>query len=230
MFDSLVVQFVVLWAVIDPIGSIPVYLSKTIGFSLEERRKIARNAILISAGILLFFLVSGQVLFEAMQVPLPAFQIAGGLVLFLFALSMIFGESKPEQEMKMKASITEIAVYPLAVPSIASPGAMMAIVLLTDNHRFNFAEQFITAGIMLAVLLITYLLLLGANRIQHFIGNAGAAIIIEQPDFTPENLYAALAPLIADRSKLLEMAMRARDKSTPMAAARVAQVIIEEAK
>ena len=55
MFDSLVVQFVVLWAVIDPIGSIPVYLSKTIGFSLDERRKIARNAVIISAGILLFF-------------------------------------------------------------------------------------------------------------------------------------------------------------------------------
>ena len=175
MFDSLVVQFVVLWAVIDPIGSIPVYLSKTIGFSLDERRKIARNAVIISAGILLFFLIGGQILFEAMKVPLPAFQIVGGLVLFLFALSMIFGESKPEQEMKV--NITEIAVYPLAVPSIASPGAMMAIVLLTDNHRFNLTEQFITAGIMLAVLLITYLLLLGANRIQHFIGNAGAAII-----------------------------------------------------
>ncbi len=63
-----------------------------------------------------------------------------------------------------------------------------------------------------------------------YLADAGAAIIIEQPDFTSENLYAALAPLIADRSKLLEMAMRAREKSTPMAAARVAQVIIEEAK
>ena len=69
MFDSLIVQFVVLWAVIDPIGSVPVYLSKTIGFSLEERRKIVRHAIVISAGILLFFLIGGQVLFEAMQVP-----------------------------------------------------------------------------------------------------------------------------------------------------------------
>ena len=177
MFDSLIVQFVVLWAVIDPIGSIPVYLSKTIGFSLEERRKIALNAVLISAGILLFFLIGGQVLFDAMKVPLPAFQIAGGLVLFLFTLTMIFGDSKPEQEIRMKANMTEIAVYPLAVPSIASPGAMMAIVLLTDNHRFNLTDQFITALIMLTVLLITYLLLLAANRIQHFIGNSGAAII-----------------------------------------------------
>lgn len=177
MFDSLAVQFVVLWAVIDPIGSIPVYLAKTIGLPIEARRKIALNAVLISAGILIFFLISGQVLLESMQIPLSAFQAAGGLVLLLFALTMIFGESKPEKEMKMSSNLNELAVYPLAVPSIASPGAMMAVVLLTDNHRFNLFEQAITAGIMLLVLFITYLLLNGANRIQHLIGNAGAAII-----------------------------------------------------
>jgi len=177
LFDSLVVQFVVLWAVIDPIGSVPVYLTKTIGLPLEDRRKIALKAVLISAGILLFFLVAGQALLEAMQIPLTAFQIAGGLVLLLFALTMIFGEGKPEQEMKMTASLSELAVYPLAVPSIASPGAMMAIVLLTDNHRFSFDDQLITALIMLSILFITYLLFVIANRIQRVIGNTGAAVI-----------------------------------------------------
>lgn len=177
MFDSLAVQFVVLWVVIDPIGSVPVYLAKTIGLPIEARRKIALNAVLIAAGILIFFLIGGQVLLESMQIPLPAFQAAGGLVLLLFALTMIFGESKPEQEMRISSNLNELAVYPLAVPSIASPGAMMAIVLLTDNHRFHIGDQIITAGIMLLVLFITYLLLLAANRIQHLIGNAGAAII-----------------------------------------------------
>ncbi|WP_032107798.1 MarC family protein [Necropsobacter massiliensis] len=177
MFDSLIVQFVVLWAVIDPIGSIPVYLTKTVGLSLEDRRKIALKAIVISAGILMFFLIIGQALLEAMQIPLTAFQIAGGLVLLLFALTMIFGEGKPEQEMKISSSISEIAVYPLAVPSIASPGAMMAIVLLTDNHRFSFFDQVLTTFIMLAILFITYLLFLAANNIQRLIGNTGAAII-----------------------------------------------------
>ncbi len=177
MFDSLAVQFVVLWAVIDPIGSIPVYLATPTGLSLDDRKKIARNAILISAGILFFFLIGGQLLLEAMQIPLSAFQIAGGLVLLIFALTMIFGEGKPQHEIKMQTNINELAVYPLAVPSIASPGAMMAIVLLTDNHRFSLFDQSITALIMLSVLLITYILLLLANRIQHFIGNSGAAII-----------------------------------------------------
>ena len=177
MFDSLVVQFVVLWAVIDPIGSIPVYLTKTVGLSVEDRRKIARKAVMISAGILIFFLIAGQVLLEAMQIPLTAFQIAGGLVLLLFALTMIFGEGKPEQEIKLSSNLNELAVYPLAVPSIASPGAMMAIVLLTDNHRFSLFDQTMTTLIMLSVLLITYLLFLAANRIQRWIGNTGAAVI-----------------------------------------------------
>ena len=177
MFDSLVVQFVVLWAVIDPIGSIPVYLTKTVGLSVEDRRKIARKAVMISAGILIFFLIAGQALLEAMQIPLTAFQIAGGLVLLLFALTMIFGEGKPEQEIKLSSNLNELAVYPLAVPSIASPGAMMAIVLLTDNHRFSLFDQTITTLIMLSVLLITYLLFLAANRIQRWIGNTGAAVI-----------------------------------------------------
>jgi len=177
MFDSLVVQFVVLWAVIDPIGSIPVYLTKTVGLSVEDRRKIALKAVMISAGILIFFLIAGQALLEAMQIPLTAFQIAGGLVLLLFALTMIFGEGKPEQEINLSSNLNELAVYPLAVPSIASPGAMMAIVLLTDNHRFSLFDQTMTTLIMLSVLLITYLLFLAANRIQRWIGNTGAAVI-----------------------------------------------------
>ena len=177
MFDSLVVQFVVRWAVIDPIGSIPVYLTKTVGLSVEDRRKIALKAVMISAGILIFFLIAGQALLEAMQIPLTAFQIAGGLVLLLFALTMIFGEGKPEQEIKLSSNLNELAVYPLAVPSIASPGAMMAIVLLTDNHRFSLFDQTMTTLIMLSVLLITYLLFLAANRIQRWIGNTGAAVI-----------------------------------------------------
>lgn len=183
MLSALITQFVVLWAVIDPIGSVPVYLSQTSHMTEKQRRIVAIKAILISTMILLFFLVVGQFLLEAMQIPLPAFQAAGGLVLLLFALTMIFGESKPDQETKMcsdslsRSDLSATAVFPLAVPSIASPGAMMAIVMLTDNHRFAITEQVITAGIMLAVLAVTFLLLLSANFIHRIIGHVGASII-----------------------------------------------------
>ncbi|WP_408900318.1 MarC family protein [Photobacterium piscicola] len=182
MLSIIITQFVVLWAVIDPIGSVPVYLSQTQHLTLKQRRKVALKAVAIASGVLIFFLVAGQLLLEAMQIPLPAFQAAGGLVLLLFALTMIFGESKPEQEQKLTQDIShselaDLAVYPLAIPSIASPGAMMAVVMLTDNHRYSVVDQAITAGVMMAVLFVSLLLLLSATTIQKWIGNIGAAII-----------------------------------------------------
>lgn len=182
MLSILITQFVVLWAVIDPIGSVPVYLSQTHHLTAKQRRLVALKAVAIATGVLLFFLMAGQLLLEAMQIPLPAFQAAGGLVLLLFALTMIFGESKPDQESKLSGNIShsdlaDLAVYPLAIPSIASPGAMMAIVMLTDNHRHSLIDQGLTAAVMLSVLVITLLLLLGATHIQKWIGNVGAAII-----------------------------------------------------
>ncbi|SIO25378.1 MarC family protein [Salinivibrio sp. ES.052] len=183
MLSILATQFVILWAVIDPIGSVPIYLSQTSHMSSKQKRRVAVKAVAIAFAILLFFLIVGQILLEAMQIPLPAFQAAGGLVLLLFSLTMIFGEGKPSQEAKMlsenvgKAEISATAVYPLAVPSIASPGAMMAVVMLTDNNRYAIVEQAITAGVMFLVLVATLVLLLGANVIHKVIGNVGASII-----------------------------------------------------
>ncbi len=127
-------KFVVLWAVIDPIGTVPVFISATAERTTAERQRIALLASLAAAGILLFFIVVGQPVLLAMGVPLLAFQIAGGVVLFLFALTMIFGESKPDEETEMFRSVQDTAIFPLATPSIASPGAMMAVVLLTENQ------------------------------------------------------------------------------------------------
>ncbi len=127
--------------------------------------------------ILVFFVVAGEVILTAMEIPLSAFQIAGGIVLFQFARSMIFGESKPEQEIKMATSGSETAVFPLAVPSIAGPGAMLAAVLQTENVRFNLWEQALTTAIMLSVLLVTLVLMLAASWIHRLIGSSGASIV-----------------------------------------------------
>jgi multiple antibiotic resistance protein len=115
---------------------------------------IAVKSVVVSAVILVFFVVAGEIVLNAIGIPLAAFEIAGGIVLFLFALSMIFGESKPEQEVKLVSQGSEKAIYPLAVPSIASPGAMLAAVLLTENANFNIWEQVQTTVVMLSVLLV----------------------------------------------------------------------------
>lgn len=170
-------QAVFLWAVIDPIGTIPVFIAVTKKFSPAERRATAIKATMIAAFVLLFFVALGEFLLEAMAIPLPAFQVAGGVVLFLFALTMIFGESKPDEEIHLANKVSRSAVFPLAVPSIASPGAMMAAVLLTDHNRFSIAHQLITTSIIVGILLVTLVLMLLAQPIQKVIGETGASVV-----------------------------------------------------
>ncbi|WP_146403641.1 MarC family protein [Planctomycetes bacterium CA13] len=170
-------KFVLLWAVIDPIGTIPVFISATSDRTPLERRKIALIASVTAALILLFFIAAGEPMLRAMSVPLAAFQIAGGIVLFLFALTMIFGESKPEGEAKLVRSVQDTAVFPLATPSIASPGAMMAVVLLTENEAHTLLDQASTAVIMLLVVLCAFGMMLIAGTISRIIGSGGASIV-----------------------------------------------------
>lgn len=174
--QAILQELITLWVVIDPIGTLPVFLAVTAGMSPEQRRSTAFRAIAISISVLLLFIVIGQIVLEALGLSLASFQIAGGLVLLLFALSMIFGDSKPETEMA-SVDTTQTAIFPLAMPSIASPGAMLAVVVLTDNDRNSIAHQAMTTGIMGVVMLAALGILLAANPIHRVIGNGGASII-----------------------------------------------------
>lgn len=169
--------FIFFFAVIDPIGTVPVFIAVTRQYDQRARRKIAFKATLVSALILLFFVAAGELILTAMDISLSAFEIAGGIVLFLFALSMIFGESKPEEEVKLAASAGEAAVFPLAVPSIAGPGAMLGAVLMTKNDDYELMEQAWTAAIMGSVLLVVLVLMLAAGWISRLIGNSGASVV-----------------------------------------------------
>ena len=177
-WDIALKEFISLWVVIDPIGTIPVFIAVTAGLSAAHQRMIAIKSTLIAGVILLFFIVGGQLLMDGLNIHLESFQMAGGLVLFLFALTMIFGDGKVASEQRqIDGDFSHLAVFPLAIPSLASPGAMLAVVMLTDNHRYSVEQQAATAGIMIFVMLCTVILLLLANPIQRFIGNAGANII-----------------------------------------------------
>jgi multiple antibiotic resistance protein len=175
--QEFIATFIFFFAVIDPIGTVPVFIAVTTPYKEQDKTRIAIKAALIAAMILVFFVVAGELILTAIEIPIPAFQIAGGIVLFLFALTMIFGESKPEEEVKMVKTRTETAVFPLAVPSIASPGAMLAAVLLTENHRFNLLEQARTTASMLCVLIVAMILMLVASKVHRLIGDSGASII-----------------------------------------------------
>lgn len=164
-------------AVIDPIGSVPVYLEATKEFDKTHKRKIAIRASAIAFGILLFFIVIGQLILEGMSVSLDAFQISGGVILFLFALTMIFGDGKPEREKSQITDYKHVTIFPVAIPSIASPGAIMAVVLLTDNHVYTIEQQAVTTLLVLFVIGLTALTLLVASSVQEKIGSYGITVI-----------------------------------------------------
>ncbi|ACT60648.1 MarC family protein [Hirschia baltica] len=176
-WGSLYRDLITLFVVIDPIGTIPIFIAVTAGMAPENRPKVALIGVLIAAIVLYTFLILGQLVFEALGLALGSFQIAGGIILFLFALQMIFGPSKPEEELNQAKSISQSAVFPLAMPSIASPGAIMTVIILTDNHGHSVLEQTATAGLLLGVLVFTFVLLLLANPILKLIGTSGASVI-----------------------------------------------------
>jgi len=184
-FTSVFREFITLFVVIDPVGSIPVFLFAVQSVPTHLHRRFAIRAILIAAIVLMAFLIGGQVVLETIGLRLGSFQIAGGLVLFLFALTMVFGESKASQEIAEAEhdlgdgghDHLSGAVFPLAMPSIASPGAMLAIVILTDNQSSSVPEQVLTGVLLVAVLLITLGLLLAAGMIYRVIGSTGASVI-----------------------------------------------------
>jgi multiple antibiotic resistance protein len=142
-----------------------------------ERARIGRRAVLIAGCVLLGFLIAGEVLLSQLGIRLVSFQIAGGVILFLFGLQMVFGTGVIAESARAEPG-HDVAVFPLALPGIASPGAIMAVVLLTDNHRHSIGQQAVTAAVLVVVLAITLLALLASRRINQLLGSTGANVLI----------------------------------------------------
>ncbi len=177
MTAEIITKIFFLIAVIDPLGSVPVYLEATKQLNDKHKKKVAIRASYIAFLILLFFIVVGQIILEGMNVTLDAFQISGGVILFLFALTMIFGEGKPESEKHMITDYKHVTIFPVAIPSIASPGAIMAVVLLTDNNVYTLQQQAITTALVAVVVVLTMSILLAASHVQNKIGEYGITVI-----------------------------------------------------
>lgn len=178
--QGLLKDFVTFFVAVDPVGTVPVFLALAAGRSPAQLRAIATKAVAVAAVVLCCFAAFGQFLLEHMGVSLPAFRVAGGIILFRFALSMIF--SQAEQGRKHEGDDAssrgaDIAIFPLAIPSIAGPGTILAAVVLTDNQQFTLLEQAVTCLVMLGVLFIQWLLLMGASRIQRLLGDGGTSVL-----------------------------------------------------
>lgn len=164
--DEFIKSFLFLFAVIDPIGSVPVFIEATKHFGPLEKRKIALRATIIAFLILLFFTTAGHLIMDVMQISMDAFQISGGIILFLFALTMIFGEGKPEEEKHLIKDYAHVTIFPIAMPSLASPASIMTVVIVTDAQTHPMIDQLYTMLTAALVLGVAYLLFLSSHFIQ----------------------------------------------------------------
>ncbi|MEO0409850.1 MAG: MarC family protein [Cyanobacteria bacterium P01_A01_bin.135] len=177
MFQHFLQDAVTLFVVIDPIGLVPIFIAITQKEPQVSRRQIALQGVGISGVILLAFLVLGQPLLDALDISLPAFRIAGGILLLLVALQMALEETGEQTVSTDPASSIDLAVFPLATPLIAGPGGIMTVVLLTDNLKFGLVDQVVTTLALLSVLLLTFVALLLADWIQEGLGRTGVNVI-----------------------------------------------------
>ncbi len=168
-------DFATIWTTIDPIGNVAIFAGLTASLTRSERHRTALRAVLYATVILVVAVVAGQIILDAIGIRMHSLKVAGGIILFLFALKMLFGGlDKPGSPEAGR----DLAVFPLAVPSIAGPGAMMAVIVLTDNDVYTVPEQAETGVVLLVVLLITYIFLRFSDFILRVIGQQGAAVLV----------------------------------------------------
>jgi multiple antibiotic resistance protein len=176
MLEKIIRDFVMIWTTIDPISTLAVFAGLTASLSAAERRGVARRGTFYAAVVLVVAVVLGQIILDAMGVRLLSLKVAGGIILFLFGLQMLFGSVSLRTGSPEKGR--DLAVFPLAVPTIAGPGAIMAVILLTDNDVYTVPEQIQTGVVLLGVLGLTYLFLLVSDAILRVIGRQGSAILV----------------------------------------------------
>lgn len=170
-------DLLMLLVTIDPIGTVALFVPLTATATPDERARIARKAVVVAGCVLLAFLLAGELLLSELGIRLVSFQVAGGIILFLFGLQMVFGIGVIAEKAQAEPG-HDVAVFPLALPGIANPGAIMAVVLLTDNHRHSIGQQAVTAAVLLVVLAITLVALLASRRINQLLGSTGANVLI----------------------------------------------------
>lgn len=179
--EVLLNSFVVLFIVLDPIGVAALFMVLTRDAERRYQRSMALKATALATGILLAFILIGDRLLTSLDIGIAAFRIAGGILLFLLAIDMVFARQSGLRSTTMREQLEaehkqDISVFPLAFPLIAGPGALTTVLLMATS-RHSLAIHLAMLGVLLGVLLITLAALLLAPRIMQVLGETGANVI-----------------------------------------------------
>ncbi|HEX7044558.1 MAG TPA: MarC family protein [Burkholderiales bacterium] len=174
--------FIILFVVVDPIGLAPIFAAITQGGTREYRRRMAVRGTVIAGVILFVFALVGAELLRALGIGMPAFQIAGGILLFLVAIDMVFARhsgirSTTEREQREAELKADVSVFPLAFPLIAGPGALTTVLLMAGRYAEAPRLVLLVLAVVVIVLLLVLAALLQAERIMRWIGETGTNVI-----------------------------------------------------
>jgi len=173
---ALISAFVTLFVIIDPPGLTPIFIALTQGMDAAQRRKIALRSCGIAAVLMLAFLFLGEALLGFIGISMPAFRIAGGLLLFLTALEMLFQKRQERREENAQEELNDPSVFPLALPLIVGPGAITTLILLTGQAE-GASDMAAIIGVAFAVLAIVFLAFMAAPPIERILGKTGINIL-----------------------------------------------------
>jgi multiple antibiotic resistance protein len=175
-FALIATSFVTLFVIVDPIGLTPIAAALTHGMPAAEQRKIARRAVLVAFGILVAFTVFGDAILQFAGISMPAFRMAGGILLFITALDMLFERrTKRRQDSSDEESVEDPSVFPMAIPLIAGPGSIASVILISAQIP-GILGIVLTIGVAAAVLLIVYVLFSIAPLLQRALGKTGVNV------------------------------------------------------
>jgi multiple antibiotic resistance protein len=181
MFELFLSAFITLFVVIDPPGCAPIYASVTKGASAAQRRSMAVRAVLVAGIILLVFALFGEQLLGALHIELNSFRIAGGIMLFVIAIDMVFEKRTQRREERAQKiidtpEIEDVSIFPMAMPMIAGPGSIASIMLLVAQND-GLDRALVILGALGAVLALTLAALLAAGPLMRLLGSKTEAVI-----------------------------------------------------
>ena len=182
MFETYILALTTFFATVGPIDIAVVFAGLTSENSIRTKKKIAFKGVMIATAILLAFALVGETLLSSLGITLPALRVAGGILLLLIGIDMVFarhsgGTSATPDEVEEAENSQDISVFPLATPLIAGPGAMGAIILLMASVQGDVAKQSMVIAGMLSIMQMTYVSLVGASQIHRVIGVTGLQVI-----------------------------------------------------
>ncbi|MGU9952196.1 MAG: MarC family protein [Gammaproteobacteria bacterium WSBS_2016_MAG_OTU1] len=182
MGESFIIALATFFATVGPFDVAAVYAALGTNTSAADKRRMAVRGVLLAALILFIFALAGDVLLRNLGISLPAFRAAGGILLLLIGIDMVFarqsgGASTTKEENREAAKRQDIAVFPIAMPLIAGPGTMGAVILLMTSSEGDWVTQAMTLAALSLILILTLVSMILAEQLQRFLGVTGMHVI-----------------------------------------------------